>query len=62
MTTRRTPATADEDTAVAITAPLIKAIKENPKSLLVANQTEADNARDLHDYFNLVALVSVLGR
>lgn len=54
-TTTRT----EEDSAAlaANSTPLIKGIKENiPKKQPVATQTEADNARDRHDYFNLIAL------
>ena len=58
-TTTRT----EEDSAAlaANSTPLIKGIKENiPKRQPVATQTEADNARDRHDYFNLIALVCTM--
>ena len=32
------------------------------KKSLTLNQTEADIARDWHDYFNLIALVRTFGR
>jgi hypothetical protein len=52
----RSAATADEDTAVATTSSN-QGLKENPKGLPVEQPTEADIARDRHDYFNLLTLV-----
>lgn len=55
---------ADEDNVIlpssssSMNVPLVeKGIKENPKGLPMEVQTEADIARDRHDYFNLLALV-----
>lgn len=53
-----TPPTEDDSAeSTTLLADQSKGIRRKAKLL---NQTEADIARDWHDYFNLVALVSIL--